>query len=200
MFRNTSLQSRRLFLAMVASALPAIFACGGGAGGGDANKAPDVPVCAVRADSALGGALDHFINTRTPPPQRFLIAMGTDSLIPDGSQYVLNALGRAVYMWPSDPAGQKTVIETTRSRGALPTMALFYHGPKVVLPDGIQQFTFSGLYTDLANNGKRVERTTINFNCQATDAVSRYTIAGSPAPAADQQPAPAAAPGRGGGG
>ena len=193
---RASNRSRSFLVVATMLALPAVFAC---AGGGDkaADDKPAALLCAVNPDTALGGALEFFIGSRNPPPHRFLVPpVVSDSALPEGAHYVVNnTLGRAMYMWPSDPAAQKTLIDVTRSKGSFVTIALFYHG-KGTRPDGKQAFDFSGLYTDRANDGTRIPRTTVYFDCQAPEG-SRYSLTETAAPPDGQTPTTEA--GKGGG-
>jgi hypothetical protein len=176
-------RSRPLLAALATAVLPVAFACGGS----DTRTADKAPECTVTSDSIRGGALEKFIETRNPVPHRFLIPLGTDSVVPDGSHYVLNAAGRAMYTWPSDPTLVQGQIDAMRAKGSFTTLALFYHGD-TTLADGRRSFEFSGRYIDKANDGVVIPRTKVLFNCQAPEG-SRYVMGDDPAAGATPLPA-----------
>lgn len=152
----------RVSLALAVAIVPVALAC---AGGGDAaDTTPAAPVCTVRSDSIVGGAVEKFIVTRNPVPHRFLIPLGTDSVVPETSRYPFTAGGRALFTWPQDAEQQKEMIGIMRSSGGWVTLATFYHGT-TELSDGRTAVTLSGLYIDAANNNKRVPRTTVTHHC-----------------------------------
>jgi hypothetical protein len=192
---------QRLFAIVIAGTTPAILACtgggdsSGGEGGSASAAASAAPACAVPSDSIVGGALDHFITTRTPVPSRMLIQPGATA-VPDGATYVLNTMGRAHYIWPTDPEMQKQQIDNMRAKGPYVTMVVFYHGI-ADRSDGRKLLTFSGQYIDRANDGKKVDPTGITFDCQAPEG-SRFAVDGA-APSGGAGPSDAAAP-RGSGG
>jgi hypothetical protein len=188
MFCRTSGSLRHLIILPVAASVPALFACGGGAG--DEQAAATV-ACTVPMDSIIGYSLDRWIRTRVPQPYRFMIPLGTDSVVPDGAQWALNTLNRGAYPWPDTKELQTQQIANMRAH-RLPTISLFYHGTRQ-LADGRHVSEFSGTYHDVANNGINLPRTEVYFDCNAP--VGRQYLTADEPPPADTTPAAGAGAG-----
>ena len=189
------------FLGAVAIVAPALYGCGGvgGGGGGDQARAAadQAPVCTTPPDSIIGNALDRFISTRKPEPTRFLIPLGTPENVPDGAQYALNTLQRRSFVWPG-PDQQKDAIDIARSKGTFVTLVLFFHGVSD-RSDGRKSVEFSGHYVDRVNNGTKIARTAVIFDCQAAEG-KKYRAADEPPDTAAAPATPPAEPGKSGGG
>jgi hypothetical protein len=173
----------------------ALSACGGG--GDTANTAKnEAPACTTPTDSIIGNSLERFIVTRKVEPLRFLLPLGTPENTPEGGQYPLYTLNRRFHVWPPE-AQQKEAINLARARGTFPTLVLMYHGMSD-MPDGRKSTEFSGFYVDRINDGTKVERTAVYFDCHAAEG-KKYVAADEPPPAGGA-PESAPAPARSGGG
>jgi hypothetical protein len=147
--------------------LGAVLACSTGEQTADrpAAASPARP-CATPADSIIGLATVAFTKFITPKPHRYLIPVGTDSVLPDRAHWALQNTGATLNVWPRDTALQKKVKDQLGAKGAYTMLVVSYHGQRA-LPDGRTALDFSGTYMGGTVDGKVVPRTPIVFSCHA---------------------------------
>ena len=78
-------------------------------------------------DSAYFVATQEYLKGLTPKPRRFLSPVGTDSALPDAAFKALQDNGPS-YLYPSDPAGQKKVLDRLEEVGPWTALLVSWHG------------------------------------------------------------------------
>jgi hypothetical protein len=132
--------------------------------------------CTAAPDTVLGKAVSAFIRTAQPAAYRYLIPVGTDSVVPRHGHWALQDR-TPLMLYPSDPALQKQQITQLFQRGNYTTLLVSFHGEDT-LPDGRRTMEFSGNYLGGQHAGKTVPHTTIVFDCHATGD-ARWTVGGA---------------------
>lgn len=77
--------------------------------------------CAPGTDAPLTLAVAEYIKTAQPKPQRFLVAVGTDSALPEAGQRALQDRG-PMYLYPGSPALQAQARQLLHDKGDYTTM------------------------------------------------------------------------------
>jgi hypothetical protein len=133
--------------------------------------------CPTSADTILGGSVEAFVKTAQPTAYRYLVAVGTDSAIPDHGRWALQ--GRTpLFLYPRDPAQQKSFVAQLYSqRGNYVTLLVAYHGQDT-LEDGRIRTELSGTYIGGRNDGKTIPRAGVVFDCHATG--NRFSMGDAP--------------------
>ncbi len=75
----------------------------------------------------MAAAVREFIKTSTPAPQRFLMAAGTDSALPEAGFNALQDKGPSFY-YSSDTVAQRKMREKLANDGPYASMLVVYHG------------------------------------------------------------------------
>jgi hypothetical protein len=87
--------------------------------------------CADPTSALVAPAIDAYVRSVAPKPRRFLIASGTDSMLPGGSEARLQQHG-PTYLFPADPALRQRVLARLDSiaedYGDMPTLLVTYRG------------------------------------------------------------------------
>jgi hypothetical protein len=87
--------------------------------------------CADPTLALVPSAVDAYVRSVVPKPRRFLIAAGTDSALPGGSESRLQQHG-PTYLFPADPALRARVLARLDSLaedyGDLPTLLVTFRG------------------------------------------------------------------------
>jgi hypothetical protein len=87
--------------------------------------------CADPTSALVGPAIDAYVRSVVPKPRRFLIASGTDSALPGGSESRLQRHG-PTYVFPADPALRQRVLvrldSIAEDYGDMPTLLVTYRG------------------------------------------------------------------------
>ncbi len=87
--------------------------------------------CADPTSALAAPAIDAYVRSVVPKPRRFLIASGTDSALPGGSEGRLQRHG-PTYVFPADPALRQRVLTRLDSvaaiYGDMPTLLVTYRG------------------------------------------------------------------------
>ncbi|MDF1502996.1 hypothetical protein [Roseisolibacter sp. H3M3-2] len=77
--------------------------------------------CAPGTDAPLTLAVADYIRNAAPKPQRFLVAVGTDSALPEAGQRALQDKG-PMYLFPGSPALQAQARQLLHDKGDYTTM------------------------------------------------------------------------------
>jgi hypothetical protein len=87
--------------------------------------------CADPTVALVPPAVDAFVRSVTPRPRRFLIAVGTDSALPMGSESRLQRHG-PTYLFPADTALRRRVLarldSVAEGQGDVPTLLVTFRG------------------------------------------------------------------------
>ena len=117
------------FLSLALAA--ALAACGGGernASDGRPSASGGTTGCTQPpGDSAYFVATQEYLKGLTPKPRRFLSPVGTDSALPEAAFKALQDNGPS-YLYPSDAAGQKKVLERLEEVGPWTALLVSWRG------------------------------------------------------------------------
>ena len=87
--------------------------------------------CADPTSALVPAALDAYVRSVVPKPRRFLIAAGTDSALPGGSESRLQRHG-PTYLFPADTGLRRRVLtrldSIARNYGDMPTLLVTFRG------------------------------------------------------------------------
>jgi hypothetical protein len=113
---------------LTALALTTLLAGCGGGGERTASARGSAQGCAQPpGDSAYFVATQEFLKGITPKPRRFLNPVGTDSALPEAAFGALQANGPS-YLYSSDPAGQKKVMDRLEEVGPWTALLVSWRG------------------------------------------------------------------------
>ena len=137
----------------------AVAACGGGG-----EHRPAVAKCAAPpGDSAYAAAVREYLKGLQPTPLRFLVAIGTDSQLPDVAREELSHK-QPTYLYPKDSAGQKVVRDKLARVGPWATLLVTWHGAKQI-DDGSAVVHLGGTYVGGEFDGQVAPKRAIYFTC-----------------------------------
>lgn len=144
---------------VLATLLPGLSACDGGAKSG-ANGAPGATTAVTRAlactqpdRTAIGTAVREFIKTSTPAPQRFLMAAGTDTALPEAGFKALQDKGPSFY-YSSDTVAQRKMREKLENDGPYASMLVVYHGKTETANGNVVTVSLGGHFIGGVQEGK----------------------------------------------
>jgi hypothetical protein len=150
---------RATALALAASLLAA---CGGGSEAG--GHRPSFAKCEQPpGDSAYASAVREYVKGLQPRPMRFLVPIGTDSMLPDVAREELSHM-QPTYLWPKDEANQKLLVDKLSRVGPWASLLVTWHGMQRV-GDGSAVVRMGGHYVGGEFDGKAAPRRAIHFNC-----------------------------------
>jgi hypothetical protein len=112
-------------------ALPLIAASAALACGLERGGMSDLP-CATAGDSVIAAAVREYVGTLIPRPQRFLVSV--DSAVPDAARAALQSKG-PTYLYSSDSALKKQVLDRLATVGDYPTLLLSFGGLQLLEGD-----------------------------------------------------------------
>ena len=113
---------------LVALALTGVWIVGCGGSGERRTSGRAGQVCAhPPGDSAYFVATQEYLKGITPKPRRLLYPVGTDSTPPAAAIRALQDAGPS-YLFPSDPAGQKKVLDRLEEVGPWTALLVSWHG------------------------------------------------------------------------
>ena len=148
--------------------LVAATACSDG-GGERTSKAPATtasPRCAPPNEREVAAAVLDFVRSAKPTPQRFLIAAGTDSALPDAGLSALQSKG-PTYLYPRDAAQQAKLKEKLASIGSYNTLLVTLRDQQR-LSATRSVVRLGGTYVGGAADGRMAAPRSIFFACQGT--------------------------------
>jgi len=154
--------SIRSCLLVVALASLAACAAGDGKSGGTTRAAR----CRPPGDSAAIAATFGYLRGLMPTPQRFLVAAGTDSGVPDAVRAALQDKGPTYYYTGTD-AQRKAVRDKLESVGGYTTLLVVYRGTQTV-SDTSAVARFRGWYVGGQHDGKAATARTVYLSCTPT--------------------------------
>jgi hypothetical protein len=159
---------RSAALGIAALVLSAAAACGDG-GGQQANRAQAARAparCAAPGEREVAAAVLDFIRNAKPTPQRFLIAAGTDSALPEGGLAALQSKG-PTYLYPRDADQQAKVRAKLESIGAYHTLLVTFRNQQR-LSDTRAVVRLGGHYVGGNAHGRSAAPRSIFLRCEAT--------------------------------
>jgi hypothetical protein len=168
----TARQSGRILRVLtLAWAAYAVIACG------DGRQSPRLSSnCADPTAALVPAAMDTYLASVLPKPQRFLIAAGTDSALPAAAESRLQRVG-PTFIFPADTILQRRVLRRLDSiaepYGDLPTLLVTYRGVQRSNPHRAI-VRFGGHFLGGANDGKVAHRT-VQFVCET----ARWNVQGT---------------------
>jgi hypothetical protein len=110
-----------------AVALGGLVACGGEGGGAGSLKTMAPAACQTMTDSIVPKAVLGYIANLDPKAQRFLVAPGTDSAMPDNGRDALQSKG-PTFLFPPDPAQQPRALKQIFEKGDFTTLLVAFRG------------------------------------------------------------------------
>jgi hypothetical protein len=159
---------RRVALGATVLALATASACGDGGGQSTSrSQAARAPArCAAPGEREVAAAVLDFVRNARPTPQRFLIAAGTDSSLPEGGLTALQSKG-PTYLYPRDAAQQEKVRAKLESIGSYNTLLVTFRNQQR-LSDTRAVVRLGGHYVGGAAHGRMAAPRSIFFQCEAT--------------------------------
>lgn len=150
---------RRACMRLLFFTMPALVcACGDG-------KSSDV-VCAAPGDAVVTEAVTQYLKNLTPTPQRYLIAAGTDSALPNDAHAALQSKG-PTWFFPADSASQARMRETLSSKGDFTTLLVTYRGTRLV--DASHAVVrIGGRYVGGEHEGRTASSRALHFQCDSS--------------------------------
>lgn len=162
-----AMTTRRVALGAALLALAATSACGDGGGSKQrrAQTSGAVARCAPPGEREIAAAVLDFVRSAKPTPQRFLIAAGTDSALPEGGLSALQSKG-PTYLYPRDSAQQAKVRAKLESIGSYNTLMVTFRNQQR-LGDSRAVVRLGGHYVGGATHGRSAAPRSIFFECRA---------------------------------
>ena len=164
----SSLHPRRVArAALLPLAAVLLGACGGGDGGdgGRPARAASSP-CGTAGPALAQRAVIEFLKLQQDPyPQRFLMAAGTDSALPEPGLRALQDKG-PTYFYPADTAQQRKVRAKLDSVGSYNTILVAWRGMES--SDSVATVRLSGTFVGGKHDGKLAAPRAMRFACDST--------------------------------
>jgi hypothetical protein len=166
--RSHSRTVRRAGLALVGgiAGVAGLAACGGPASdtktaqGGGCSPAS----CRATLEDAVGLAVTHYVKAAKPKPERFLVAVGTDSALGDAGLTALQDKG-PTYLYPGDPALQAQVRTQLHEKGDYTTLLVVRHAAEA--KDGAASVSLAGHYIGGESDGQHAGPRSFRFACDS---------------------------------
>jgi hypothetical protein len=140
------------------------LACTGSAND-KAPKTAAAPSCAAPGASVIGTAVTNYIKIAQPTPMRFLVAVGTDSALPEGGLTALQGKG-PTFLFPGDPNLQKQVRANLKEKGDWPTLLVVYRGTQTAATTATVRL--GGRFVGGKDDGTVTPPRALNFVCDST--------------------------------
>jgi hypothetical protein len=118
-----------------------------------------------RIDDLMPLAVGAYIKGATPKPQRFLVAVGTDSSVGDGGLRALQDRG-PTYLFPGDAGMQANVRAQLHEKGDYTTRLVVRRGGAVDGPRATVDL--AGHYVGGEEDGTHAGPRTFAFSCDST--------------------------------
>ena len=175
----TSVQ-RRASAAVAALGAAAVLACGGeprapgsAAQAARAKAAAAAPRCAPARDAAIGPAVLAYIRLASPTPQRFLVAAGTDSALPEAGLRALQSKG-PTYLYPADDRLRAQVRSRMADVGEYASLLVTMKDARAV-GDTQAIVRLGGWYVGGKHDGRSSPMRTVYLGCDTTGWAVRRT-------------------------
>ncbi|MDQ6829310.1 MAG: hypothetical protein M3081_10635 [Gemmatimonadota bacterium] len=114
-------------------------------------------------DSELYIAVEKYVSTVEPKPRRFLVAVGTDSTLPDAGRSALQHRG-PTFLYPADSAHRTTLQQHLDSLQDIPTLLVSFGGVKQS-SGGELQVVLASRYVGGKNAGASHPARAVRFTC-----------------------------------
>lgn len=144
------------------------------AGKSGANGVPGTTTAVTRAvtctspdKTAIGTAVREFIKTSTPAPQRFLMAAGTDTALPEAGFKALQDKGPTFY-YSTDTIAQRKMREKLANDGPYASMLVVYHGKSETADGNTVTVSLGGHFIGGVQEGKVEPTRSIVVVCDST--------------------------------
>ena len=145
-------------------ALLALAACGGGKA--DSRAAASASACGPATDALAHTAVLEYLKLQTDPyPQRFLVAAGTDSALPESGLRALQDKG-PTYFYPADSAQRTKVRAKLDSVGTYTTILIAWRG--LEKGDTASAVRLAGTFIGGKHDGRTAPVRTMHFACDST--------------------------------
>lgn len=145
--------------------LASLAACAAGDGRQGASRGRPAH-CRPPGDSAAVAATLGYLRGLMPTPQRFLVAAGTDSGVPDAVRAALQNKGPTYYYFGTE-AQRKSVRDKLASVGSYTTLLVVYRGTRAVDDTGAVA-RFRGWYVGGQHDGKAATPRAVYLSCTST--------------------------------
>ena len=146
--------------------LVALLAACGGAGDGGASRSTAAS-CSPAGDALAESAVKEYVKLQTDPdPQRFLVAAGTDSALPESGVRALQDKG-PTYFYPGDTVQQRKVRAKLDSVGTYNTLLVAYKGLEKG-GDTAATVRLSGTFVGGKHDGTHTPARAMQFSCDST--------------------------------
>ncbi|MFL5580682.1 MAG: hypothetical protein ACJ8AO_09920 [Gemmatimonadaceae bacterium] len=162
----------RASVPLVLSAV-ALAACGGeprtpgaAAAAARARAAAAAPKCAPASDGALAPAVLAYIKLASPTPQRFLVASGTDSALPEAGLRALQSKG-PTYFYPADERLRAQVKKRMADIGEYASLLVTMKEARAV-GDTEAIVRLRGWYVGGKHDGRSSPLRTVHLACDTT--------------------------------
>ena len=143
----------------------ALAGCGGGTGDTRRSTA-GAGACAPATDALAHSAVLEYLKLQTDPyPQRFLVAAGTDSALPESGLRALQDKG-PTYFYPADTTQRAKVRAKLDSVGTYTTILLAWKGMES--SDTASAVRLSGTFVGGKHDGRTAPSRTMHFACDST--------------------------------
>jgi hypothetical protein len=130
------------------------------------NNARFLGDCADPTMALVAPAVDAYVRSVVPRPRRFLIASGTDSALPGGSESRLQRHG-PTYVFPADTTLRRRVLarldSVAETYGDMPTLLVIFRGVDRA-GDGHAVVRLGGYFLGGSSDGTVAHRT-VQFVC-----------------------------------
>jgi len=157
------MHSRPVRCATIVAVVVAAAACGSGH---DTRAAQTggrgAMACRASLEDAVGLAVTRYIKAAKPKPERFLVSAGTDSALGDAGLTALQDKG-PTYLFPGDPALQKTVRDQLHQKGDYTTLLVVRKTAEA--KDGGASVSLDGHYIGGDDEGKAAGPRSYRFAC-----------------------------------
>ena len=142
-----------------------LAACGGAGEGGASSRT--AAACGPAGDALAESAVKEYVKLQTDPyPQRFLVAAGTDSALPESGVRALQDKG-PTYFYPGDTVQQRKVRAKLDSVGTYNTLLVAYKGIEKG-GDTAATVRLSGTFVGGKHDGTRTPARAMQFSCDST--------------------------------
>ena len=144
-----------------------LAACSGGERPARRSARADAGRCGGTPEATLAGpAVREYLKLQVDPyPQRFLVAAGTDSALPEKGVLALQDKG-PTYFFPADTIQRGKVREKLAEVGSFHTLLVTWKGAERV--DTTAMVRLGGTYIGAASDGRAAPVRTMRFVCDST--------------------------------
>ena len=144
-----------------------LAACSGGERPARRNARADAGPCGGTPEALARPAVREYLKLQVDPyPQRFLVAAGTDSALPEQGVLALQDKG-PTYFFPADTIQRRKVREKLAEVGSFHTLLVTWKGAERA-SDTTMVVRLGGTYVGASSEGKVAPVRTLHFSCDST--------------------------------